>query len=198
AYDINDHGQIVGEGFVGGHRRAFMLTPFPGPVLHVSMHQIDFGRQQRGTTSSPRTITLTNAGNALLPLRNVTLTGSCTEAYAITAGGDAVVLQPGESRTISVVFAPPGRYAYNIDTNGAMVTITDVSGTVLDKVELDGFVTVPGVRFTPDHLDTGSQRVGVGSEVHNVTLFNPGLAPLELQGATLTGENAAEFTLTAP
>lgn len=31
AYDINDHGQIVGAGLFGGEERAFLLTPVPEP-----------------------------------------------------------------------------------------------------------------------------------------------------------------------
>ena len=123
--------------------------PINGPTLELSTREIDFGNQPRGTTSAARSIVLTNTGNGPLALGDITLAGSWNDQYAITAGGGAAVIQPGESHTVSVLFAPSLRYESGGDRNNARILIRSHIGAERDAVHLRGFVTVPGARIEP-------------------------------------------------
>jgi hypothetical protein len=67
----------------------------------VAPGQLDFGGQSMGTTSPPRTVTITNTGGASLTL------GSVTPPPGFLVSHGCSTLAPGASCDISVRFAPP-------------------------------------------------------------------------------------------
>jgi hypothetical protein len=64
-------------------------------------------------------VTATNTGDTPLALQSVSLTGPGAASFVITAGDGSGTLAPGESRTISVQFAPTGPGAVRVFTKPA-------------------------------------------------------------------------------
>lgn len=81
----------------------------PSPLRMSPGAGLDFGTQNKGTTSAPLTITLLNDPNLSNP-QTVTFVGSIsvTGNYSIPAGGDTcpATLAPGASCTLTVTFTP--------------------------------------------------------------------------------------------
>jgi uncharacterized repeat protein (TIGR01451 family) len=78
------------------------------PRASFSTRELHFGPQQRGTTSAPESVTLTNSGTSPLVLKNVTTTGD----YALAAGTTCAAgtnLVPSQSCTLLVTFTPKAR-----------------------------------------------------------------------------------------
>lgn len=87
-------------------------TPTPsGPILSVSTLEIDFPNRAGGRGKATRKFTVTNTGTAPLigyvsPLED--------DGFRVRKGGGNFDLAPGQSKTITVVFAPPrGETAYS-------------------------------------------------------------------------------------
>ena len=80
-------------------------TPTPGgPVLSVSVASIDFPNRAGGRGKATRKFKVTNTGTSALigyvtPLED--------EGFRVRRGGGNFDLAPGQSKTVTVVFAPP-------------------------------------------------------------------------------------------
>ena len=84
-----------------------MNTPVGGtfPVVSLSAGSVDFGSQPAGTTSSARTVTLTNTGDGSLTIQSVAVTGanSANFAQSNTCGSSVA---PGGTCVITTTFTP--------------------------------------------------------------------------------------------
>jgi hypothetical protein len=101
----------------------------PFTVLPASLA---FGNVQTGTASAAQAVTVTNSGNAALPITSITLVGVNAAQYAQTNScGTSVPL--GSACTISVVFSPTatGSLPATLSVNAGPGTIarTTLSGT---------------------------------------------------------------------
>ncbi len=96
-------------------------------ALTLSRTSVDFGGESMGTTSLPRTVTLTNGTNATITVTGITVSDG---QFAFTSG--CTTLAPGASCSIDVTFKPtPTAGALN-STNPASATLaisTDTAGT---------------------------------------------------------------------
>jgi hypothetical protein len=86
------------------------------PSLRISHELLDFGNLATGDESS-QTITVTNEGNEALEVRN-----AVASRPAFTAEPGAFSLAPGESRSVTITFAPEGEAKF--DSNLRFVTNT--------------------------------------------------------------------------
>ncbi len=89
-----------------------------------------FAEQPQGTTSAPKTVTVTNDGEAPLRGAGTALTG---EDFIVSANGCTGTVAPGASCTLAVRFAPTGPGARNgslqvVGNAGSQTTIA-LSGT---------------------------------------------------------------------
>jgi hypothetical protein len=78
------------------------------PEASVSPKFLNFGIQQVGTTSPPKTVTLTNSGTTPLLLRLMTITGNFAFASGTTCS-NGTMLAPNAQCVINVTFTPKGR-----------------------------------------------------------------------------------------
>jgi hypothetical protein len=124
----------------------FSNVAFPSnPVNSVSPTSLAFGSQLVGTTSAPRTVTVTNTGTGTLNLTGIALGGTNPSQYAIAGGTcptGASTLAAGGSCTISVTFRPTGGGAKPATLNvnaafpAASVAVT-LSGTGGSPIAID-------------------------------------------------------------
>src|SRR5262249_13185248 len=89
------------------------------PVLGLSPTSVDFGAQPSGTTSDPRTVTLTNTGSATLSISSIAVTGPNSADFSRTTTCGAT-LAPAASCQVTVTFTPASTGART-----ASITIAD-------------------------------------------------------------------------
>ncbi len=102
------------------------------PAVKLSPSSVAFGNQTVGTTSAPRTITLTNSGSATLAISSIAVSGGNPGDFAQTnTCGSSVAAKA--SCTISVTFTPAKKGARN-----SAVVVVDNAGTGEQKAVLSG------------------------------------------------------------
>jgi len=104
-------------------------TSAPAPAVTLSPNSLNFGKQPVGTTSAPKTVTLTNSGTAYLSVSQITASGD----FKQTNNCVGIAIAPGESCTINVTFTPTAKGARKGE-----VAITDNAAGSPHKISLTG------------------------------------------------------------
>jgi len=148
----------------GTTERPALLLASPSPV--------DFGDQGIGSTSSPRLVTVTNAGGATATISGVTITGEFAQT------NNCATLPAGGSCTITVSFTPS---AAGI-RGGSIVLAGNASNAPL-TIGLAGrgsLPNVPLIELSATSLSFGNAMIGVGTSPAVVTVRNVGGVPLTI------------------
>ncbi len=140
-----------------------------------------FGGQDLRTTSSSKTLTLTNTGGVATSLSMPVLAG----AYAITANNCGSTLPAGGSCTIAVQFAPTSAGSQNGSLTVASATGTPAATALLSGRGLALVVTPTSVVFQP------ALPAGTSSAPQAINIANLGTVAVTLQPFTVTGDFAA-------
>jgi hypothetical protein len=154
---------------------------------------LDFGSQrvEIGPTP-PQTVRISNLGTANLHLRSVSLTGSAASDFAITRMSGSPTLVPGASAEVQVIFDPA---SVGIRLANLSIVSDDTDEPVLD-VPLSGVATDLVISVEPILLDLGDRDIDEGAtEPRPVTITNLGTIMLTIYSVTLTGPDAAQFTI---
>ena len=160
------------------------------PAVSLSPTSLAFGNQSVGKTSTARTVTLSNTGNAALSITSLALTGTNGSNFAET-NTCGKSLAGGARCTISVTFTPSAS-----GSRKASLSITDNARGSPQTVSLSGTGTAAVVSLSPTSLVFGSQAVGKTSTAHTVNLSNTGNAALSITTLALTGTSASDFAQT--
>jgi sugar lactone lactonase YvrE len=131
-------------------------TPPPAPGAALTPATADFGSMTSGTTSTARTFTLTNPGNAVLTITGVTLGGSNLSDFAISANTCGGTLAASATCTVSVTFTPAA-----VGSFAASLSIADNASGSPQTSSLTGFGTIPA-DFTIT-VSPASQTVSAGA-----------------------------------
>lgn len=166
-------------------------APAPTPVTAMSpgVTSLKFNLQMVNTTSTVRSVVLTNIGSTVLTINQVTV----TPAAFISSGCSGTFFPPGGQCTIQLYFAAPSATG---TTSGSISIVSDAAGSPHTVSLSGGAVTTPtpdatlsDTTLTFDPLTTGQ------SGNKTATLTNLGNAPLMINSVSLSGPNAAEFKL---
>jgi hypothetical protein len=111
-----------------------------GPAISCSPTSLTFPAQEVGTTSVPRTVTLTSSGTTQYSIGSKLILGTDVSSFSKT-DTCGVNLQPGEQCTISVVFTPA---AVGLLTAQLEITNTDPSIAAL-SIQLNGIGVSPKI-----------------------------------------------------
>jgi trimeric autotransporter adhesin len=158
------------------------------PILTVAPTSISFGAQPVGITSGTQTVTLTNAGSALLNLTGFAITGSNSTNFGFLVKGatpcqlPSSTLTAGASCTISVDFAPQAAGPVS-----ATLSISDNASGSPQSVTLSGNSGTSGVSLAPATLNFPPQTVGANSVAQAVSVNNTGATAVAMtisQGGT--------------
>ena len=183
------------------------VTIADGDVTPSTADHTDFGNQSVCSGTVVRTFTIQNTGTSNLTLTSIIITGANSGDYSITGFATSPVSASGNT-TFQITFDPSAAGART-----ATVTIVNndcdegsydfaIQGTGIDpEVNVkgnnttiaDGDVT-PG---TADHTDFGNQSVCSGSVVRTFTIENTGNSNLTLGTVTLSGTDAADYSITS-
>jgi hypothetical protein len=176
-------GMSYADGFVA------MITEVTGPAVSLNPASLEFGDQLVETTSSPRTVTLFNSGNAALSVSAITMRGDFAATQA--CGG---TLNAGASCTISITFTPS---ALGVST-GELSVSSDAPGSPhIASLSGRGIVPTPGIHLSASSLTFDNQLIGTVSGPRTITLANSGTAYLAIFEMAITGTDTSAFALTS-
>ena len=153
---------------------------------------MSFGNQQVGTTSSSRSVTLTNTGNAALSISGITLGGTNPGDFSSSNNCplSPSTLAAGSSCTLNATFTPTAT-----GSRTASLSIADNASGSPHAVALSGTGTAPAVSLNPTTgMSFGNQTVNTSSGSKSVTLTNSGTAPLTISSISIGGANPGDFT----
>lgn len=136
-------------------------------VVGLSPTFLNFGPQAITTTSAPRTVTLTNTGNAALGVDNISIGGTNPGDFVQTSNCISGPINPGESCTISVTFSPTAT-----GNRAATVQIEDKAAGSPQMVTLTGFA-LPAPVNTVTTLSSSLNPAGVGQAVTFTATVTP-------------------------
>jgi len=168
--------------------------PVPPPAVEPT--SIAFAAQEVGVQSAAQSLAVTNTTAAPLKIGDITLVGAAADDFKIVDNAcSRAKIAPGGSCAISLVFAPSA-----LGTRNASLIINNDAGAALRKVDLAGNgirLPKPEISVTPDQLVFANQEVGIESAPQEVTLRNPGSAPVNISSVSLIGANASNFKAVA-
>jgi hypothetical protein len=177
-----------------GSPNVVMLTGNGVPPAAVSLTPttVDFGNQPVGTTSAPRTVTLTNSGGSALTISGLTINNPFNFAQTNNCPVAPASLAAGAMCQISISFTPTG----NLQFIGSVSVNSNAPGSP-HAVQLFGRGgSLPAVELAPNSLSFGSQAVGSPSAAQTIDVRNRTGSPVTFSGIALTGMDAGEFTQT--
>jgi hypothetical protein len=113
--------------------RTYTINLQPLTVSQLSPSSLNFGSVNRGVTSAPQRVTLTNTGTAVLTIASIAIAGANPGDFAIAATTCGATLAPAASCTVDVTFTPTAR-----NTRTGTLAITDNTAGSPDSVALTG------------------------------------------------------------
>jgi hypothetical protein len=153
------------------------------PIVSLSSMSVVFPNQALNTASAPQTVTLHNAGAAILSIQTVTLAGANPGDFAIANGStctNGASVAPNAFCVIQTTFTPTA-----LGTRNAAVGISDNAADSPETISLSGTTTpTPLVSVTPSNITFPAQYVGTSGLPQSVTVTNNGDAPLSITTVT--------------
>lgn len=157
------------------------------PGIAHDRQSLNFGSMPLGTTRTQK-VTVTNTGIEEVIITDAKISGQDALMFAADIN-TGVVLQPQESRQISVEFTPL--------TNGLKYASLDLETSVDTEINVVLFgVGGAAAISTVNEVDFGLVQPNMYIE-HELTVNNNGDAPLEITEAILSGANAGDFEVVA-
>jgi len=141
--------------------------------------------------SSNQTVTLTNTGSADLSISSTSLAGTDANEFSIVSGGGAQILPANTSRQMILRFAPQSH-----GNKSAALVITSNAGSSPDTIALAGVGSAPLLALSRSLINFNIVLIGANSE-QTLALTNSGTADLNITSAGISGQNAAEFSITS-
>ena len=159
------------------------------------------------TVAGTRTFTIFNNGNMTLNIGAITRTGTHASEFTITTS-PATTVAAFSSTTFVVTFSPTA-----LGTRSATISIANndsneasydfnIQGTGAEReIDLQGnSVSIPNNTPTASITtgsDFGPADINLATVTRTFTILNTGSLPLTISNPTISGVNAAEFTITA-
>jgi Bacterial Ig-like domain (group 3)/Pro-kumamolisin, activation domain len=152
------------------------------PPLSLNPTLLNFGSVNVGSTTPASSVSVSAGGEA----STQSIVGPNAADFSITANTCTGVIA---SCGVSVDFHPSGLGA-------RLAALEFNTGGVLQDVLLAGVAsTASTVLASPSSLDFGLLNVGATGSPESVQILNTGGAPVTFSGLSITGANAADFTL---
>jgi hypothetical protein len=202
------HAQITITDNSGGVTNAIQVVSLTGtatsvaPVASVTPATLAFGDIVAGTSSGAQQVNISSAGSAALSITNIAITGANAADFAFVSSGanpcptSGSLLAIGASCAVGVRFAPATG-----DSSGAKSAVLSIADNVTGSpqtVTLNGVATIPPtIQISPASVAFAPQSVGIPSPAQTLTLLNGGGGPLSINGISITGTNAADFSQTS-
>lgn len=162
----------------------------PDAVLGVEPYELDFGDVPVGTRSASRTLTLTARGSTPVSVTRLALQGVSARQFELLDANRCLgLLAPGAQCTLSLVASPSAPQR----ASTALAVTTTASQPPLPVV-LKARGTQGELLAAPSSLVFPEQLAGESSE-RAVTLVNAGTAAVRTTTPSVSGTNAAQFSV---
>ena len=158
------------------------------PGLGADPDPVDFADQVVGSSSTERTVTVTNTGTAPLNVTGVDLGGSNPGQFSKGASTCTTPVAPAGTCTVKVTFSPT-----STGNKTADLRFTSDAPDSPHAVTLTGTGTQPGFSAAPNPVAFADQVVATSSTEQTMTVTNTGTAPLDVSAVSLTGDHADQF-----
>ncbi|MBI2929849.1 MAG: choice-of-anchor D domain-containing protein [Verrucomicrobia bacterium] len=155
--------------------------------ITVAPGTLAFGNQTLNTLSAPKTVTVSNGGNATLTVNAITT--SSAEFPLSNVPGLPASLAPGSALTFLVRFNPASVGA----RSGTVSILSNDPDEMTVPVTCTGNGITPNINLAPTALAFGNQLVGSLSITQTVTIQNTGSADLHVTGIS---SSSSRFLLT--
>ena len=155
-----------------------------GTAVKVTPTSLSFLATAVGSTSAPKTVTLTNNGPNPLTMNSVSTTGD----FFVSSSPCATPIAHGGTCSISVEFKP----TQNGTRTGSLI-ISDSDGSSPQLVSLTG--TGLGASLSPSSTTFATQVDGTTSAKKTITLTNHTTSTITSLSPGFTGTNAGDFSI---
>ncbi|WP_224365436.1 choice-of-anchor D domain-containing protein [Hyalangium versicolor] len=149
-----------------------VLVPLTGAgvarLLYLSESALDFGKQPRGTSSSPRKVRIINGGSGPAALSVLNLGGPGASQFSLVAPPLPLVLAEGQEQEIEVVFSPQAQTEEVALLNAVFLN----PAQILVVMELRGQGIEAALSLHPSALDFGQFEVGDPTASKEITVMN--------------------------
>jgi hypothetical protein len=150
------------------------------PPINLSPSGLQFGAQNVGSKSPPKTVTVINDGSSALTITNVGIAGKDPNDFSQT--NNCSSLPVGAQCKIMVTFDPTKR-----GPRSASLNVTYPGFGSPQSVSLSGVGAVVTVTLTPPSLKFSTQLVGTTSPPQTATLTNTGSVAVNISNISTTG-----------
>jgi hypothetical protein len=159
-------------------------TPPPPPPVGVSATPtaVDFGSQTVGTSSSARTVTISNDGTSSVSVSSVSTTGDFAQTN--TCGTS---LAAGATCAVNITFSPT---ASGSRSGTLTVSTSDPNGPTNIGLSGNGTAAGPALSASPSSLAFGGTVVGQTSSSQSVTVQNTGTQSASVSSIAASGDFA--------
>lgn len=164
-------------------------------ILKNSASDVNFVDTLVSTTTPAQSVTLTNTntGSTSLNINSASIAGSDATDFAVTSDTcTGAMLPPGDACSISVAFTPSAT-----GTRTASLSVLSDASNSPNSVALSGTGTAPVASIAPASISFPTTAVGSTAPARSVTLTNTGTGPLIVGVVSITGENPADFAISA-
>jgi hypothetical protein len=165
------------------------------PVFDATPDPTEFPTTFIGEVADPKTVSVRNLGELPFTVESVEIAGTNPSDFRIVTEDctDAVITPPPAGCTVEVDFRPEAA-----GSRTAVLRFTDTAPGEVHLVDLTGTgeERVPVFTATPNPLDFGTVRTDATPPVGDVTIGNAGNGPFTIDGFSVDGTDAAQFTVT--
>ncbi|MGC1400778.1 choice-of-anchor D domain-containing protein, partial [Candidatus Binatus sp.] len=158
-------------------------TPTPTATAKVTIKpaSLTFAKQEVGTTSTAKDVTLTNPNSFSLQINSVM--ASAGDFSLSSDGCSGTDLGPGANCVVGVEFTPSAT-----GTRTGSLTISDAAANSPQSVSLSGTGILAKPTYSPTHVSFGQQPVEVPSSAETITLTNPNSISLSVTSVVPSGD----------
>ncbi len=162
-----------------------------GPITQTNVTltptSLAWGTVFYGATGAAKTATLKNAGTGTINITSISVTGTESSEFPISANTCGSTLAAGASCMISVQFKPTSE-----GTQSATLSVVDSGGTQTSA--LSGYGSA--IKFSPASLTFSATAVGSSSAPQTVTMTNLNKTAISITSIAIGGANPSDYSQT--
>ena len=161
---------VTNYAYIAAPNNVFVISGAPaGPAFSASPSPLAFGSQTEDTTSSAKTLTVTNSGTSNLSITTVTAGGTNKADFIIgTDTCSNATVAAGKTCSVSVEFAPSTTSA-----ESATLTFADNASGSPQVINLTGTGVAPIATASTTALTTSATSVAIGKSVTFTATVSP-------------------------